>query len=239
MAEIKYIKGNIFDSECQTLVNTVNCVGFMGKGIALEYKYRYPEMFESYKKICEKKLLKPGLLHLYDESQPWILNFPTKIHYKDPSEIEYIELGLKKFGLTYRQKGIKSIAFPHLGCSQGGLSFDTVKPIMERYLAPLDNIKIEIFEFDPNARDLLFEKLSSQLKELDASQYQKTIGLKLHQALILEEILKEKRISSMFQLNKIKGLGKKSVSKIYDFIQNEQPKENYSGKSEDQQTLPF
>jgi O-acetyl-ADP-ribose deacetylase (regulator of RNase III) len=79
MATIKIIKGNIFDSKCQVIVNPVNCLGYMGKGVALEFKYRFPEMFLEYKLKCEKNELFPGSLHLYKESSPWVLNFPTKI----------------------------------------------------------------------------------------------------------------------------------------------------------------
>ena len=93
MASITYPKGNIFDSNSKTLVNTVNCVGVMGKGIALEYKLRYPEMFLNYEKSCEQKELFIGKLQLWKSSDKWILNFPTKIHYKDPSQLVFIEKG--------------------------------------------------------------------------------------------------------------------------------------------------
>ena len=104
---IKKIKGNIFNTSCQTLVNTVNCIGVMGKGIALECKLRFPPMFEKYKEYCEKKLIKPGSLQLWKESRPWILNFPTKLHWKDPSKIEYLEKGLEKFQKEYSNKKAK------------------------------------------------------------------------------------------------------------------------------------
>ena len=85
---IKEIKGNIFNSKCQALVNTVNCVGVMGKGIALECKLRFPGMFEKYKEFCDTKKIRPGILQLWKNSKPWVLNFPTKMHWKDPSKIE-------------------------------------------------------------------------------------------------------------------------------------------------------
>ena len=98
---LKKIKGNIFNTSCQVLVNTVNCFGVMGKGIALECKFRFPGMFEKYKEFCEKKLIKPGSLQLWNSSKPWVLNFPTKMHWKDPSKIEYLEKGLDKFKNEY------------------------------------------------------------------------------------------------------------------------------------------
>lgn len=141
---IEYISGDIFKSETQTIVNTVNCVGAMGAGIALEFKNRYPNMFLSYKKICNLNQLKPGLLHLYKKEEKWILNFPTKDHYKDPSTLKYIELGLIKFKETYKEKGITSISFPKLGCGKGGLDFKDVKPLMEKYLNLDIDVKIYI-----------------------------------------------------------------------------------------------
>lgn len=137
---IKYVSGDLFKSETQTIVNTVNCVGAMGAGIALEFKNRYPNMFYSYKKICDSNQLKPGLLYLWKKEEKWILNFPTKNHFKDPSTLEYIESGLIKFKDTYKEKGITSISFPKLGCGKGGLNFKDVKPLMEKYL----NIDIEV-----------------------------------------------------------------------------------------------
>ena len=94
---IKHINGNIFNSKCQTIVNTVNCVGVMGKGIALVHKLRYPKMYEEYKIHCKSKLIKTGTLWLYtkQEKAPWILSFPTKFHWKYPSKMEWIEQGLQ------------------------------------------------------------------------------------------------------------------------------------------------
>lgn len=134
---IEYIEGNIFNSPAQVIVNAVNTVGVMGKGIALEYKKRYPEMFDAYKEACDKKLLETGKLMLYYAPDHWILLFPTKKHWRSPSKLEYIESGLDKFVHTYAEKGITSIAFPRLGCGNGELEWDDVRPLMEKYLKPL------------------------------------------------------------------------------------------------------
>lgn len=133
----EYIEGDIFNSPAQVIVNTVNTVGVMGKGLALSFKNRYPEMFESYKKVCEKKSLKTGKLMLYYYPDHWILLFPTKEHWRYPSKLEYIESGLIKFVQTYADKNISSIFFPKLGCGNGELSWNDVRPIMEKYLKPL------------------------------------------------------------------------------------------------------
>ncbi len=134
---IKYIEGDIFKSPAQVIVNTVNTVGVMGKGVALAFKERYPNMFEQYKKVCEKHLLTIGKLMLVYEADYWLLLFPTKESWRSPSKIEYIEKGLIKFVQTYADKGITSVAFPKLGCGNGGLDWSEVKPVMERYLEKL------------------------------------------------------------------------------------------------------
>lgn len=137
----------IFDSSAQTLVNTINCVGVMGKGLALEFKNRYPAMFDKYKSFCDKGVFKPGVLWIYKaEDGKWILNFPTKIDWRNPSQISYIEEGLKKFVEIWKEKGITSIAFPLLGCSNGGLDPDVVIPIMEKYLNQCDGLDVTIYD---------------------------------------------------------------------------------------------
>ena len=152
MTTITIIKNsNIFESQCQTLVNTINCVGVMGKGIALEMKKRYPDMFEKYKEYCNRGLIDIGSLWIYkhvseNEITKRILNFPTKKHWKDKSEYSFIEKGMQKFVETYKDKGITSIAFPMLGCNNGGLEKDIVLEIMVKYLVKCENIIVEIYQ---------------------------------------------------------------------------------------------
>lgn len=131
---ITIVTGNLFESNTQTIVNTVNCVGAMGKGIALEYKNRYPDMYVKYCELCQKKLLNIGQLWLYKAEDRWVLNFPTKLDWRNPSKIEYLELGLKKFISEYKNKGITSISFPLLGASNGGIEPDVSLEIMCKYL---------------------------------------------------------------------------------------------------------
>lgn len=135
---ITYTSGDLFRSPAQVLVNTVNTVGVMGKGIALQFKRIYPEMFEAYRNYCERGDLQIGKLLLYKTPGKWILNFPTKKHWRNPSKVEYIETGLRKLRQRCAEMGITSIAFPELGCGNGALDFDTqVRPLMERYLGGL------------------------------------------------------------------------------------------------------
>ncbi|MBU4501421.1 MAG: macro domain-containing protein [Nanoarchaeota archaeon] len=142
---IRHIVGkSIFDTKLQAIVNTVNCDGVMGKGLALEFKRRYPDMFKEYKEKCLKGEIKPGLLHIYRIDKKVIINFPTKKHWKNKSRMEYIEKGLLYLKNNYKAWGLKSIAFPKLGCDLGGLDWSEVKVLMEGYLKKFD-IPIEIY----------------------------------------------------------------------------------------------
>ena len=163
---ILYVQGDLFQSPAQVLVNTVNTVGVMGKGVALQFKRHFPEMYAKYRDLCEKGDFHVGSLWLYKTPNKWVLNFPTKRHWRQPSKIEYVESGIKKFVETYSSMGIHSIAFPPLGCGNGQLDFPSqVQPLMERYLQPLP---IEVFVYPE--RDNAFvehlqpEKMSDWLR---------------------------------------------------------------------------
>lgn len=133
-----YIDGDLFESPARVLVNTVNTRGVMGKGIALQFKRIYPDMFKRYRDHCEHNRLTIGRLFLYKTPHKWVLNFPTKEHWRNPSRVEYIEKGLQKFVSIYDELGITSIAFPALGCGNGELNYEEqVGPLMENYLGSL------------------------------------------------------------------------------------------------------
>jgi O-acetyl-ADP-ribose deacetylase (regulator of RNase III) len=137
--------GNLFDSEAQTLVNTVNCVGIMGKGIALEFKRRYPEMFSDYERRCAAGEVKLGRPYLYkDLVGKWILNFPTKDHWRSVARLQDLDDGLDYLKDCYRQWGIRSLAVPPLGCGQGQLEWRVVGPTLYRHLSQLD-IPVELY----------------------------------------------------------------------------------------------
>lgn len=218
---IKYIHGNIFNTKCQTVVNTVNCVGVMGKGIAQVYKLRYPSMFEEYKEHCKNKLIKPGVLWLFNkqENAPWILNFPTKVHWKYPSKIEWIKSGLEKFVETYEKKGITSIAFPLLGTHNGGLDTQTIKSLMDEYLGKC-SIDIEIYDYDPNAKDDLFEQFKIKWLALSPESIKKETGIQPQYAKKITEIIGLGEISSMIALANYKGIGEKTLEKAFNCVLN-------------------
>lgn len=132
----------VFDSPAHTIVNTVNCVGVMGKGLALAVRRRYPVVFDKYVAACKSGKMQIGKLQLVKTKDRWILNFPTKKHWRGASKLEFIEAGLKKFATTYRRRHIVSVAFPPLGCGHGGLKWGQVEPLMRRYLQRLDDVEI-------------------------------------------------------------------------------------------------
>jgi len=163
-----YRRTSMLESTAQTLVNTVNCVGVMGKGLALAFKKREPEMFHAYKGICDRGALKPGLLWLWRGSSSWVLNFPTKVDWRHPSQIEWIDSGLRKFVAEYERFGIREISFPRLGCGNGGLNWEDVRPLMEHHLNPLRiPIYIHDYEKDVGLPEHLDDAARSLLNAVD------------------------------------------------------------------------
>ena len=175
---IKYVKDNLFESEAMVLVNTVNTVGVMGKGIAKEFKRLYPKMFEEYQRKCANGSLDIGKPWLCKTSPKWILNFPTKKHWRNKSKVKDIEAGLKEFENICKSEGIESVSFPMLGCGNGGLDWEKqVKPLMEKYLAPLPiEIYIHLYgaEFLPNKE---IGKLIKKNKDAFSTQSSKQLSL--------------------------------------------------------------
>ncbi|MCW5313386.1 Appr-1-p processing protein [Nostoc sp. KVJ3] len=144
-----FMVGDILESTTQCLVNTVNCEGYMGKGIAYQFKLRFPENNKEYVKACRNKSLKIGTLHYFWEGEKLILNFPTKDKWREKSKIEYIHLGLTELVKLIPSLNIKSIAIPPLGCGNGGLSWTDIKPIIIEYLTPI-SYSLEILIYEPS-----------------------------------------------------------------------------------------
>lgn len=145
-------KGDIFQSPMQAIVNTVNCVGVMGKGIALTFKKKFPDMYRDYEKKCKKNEVQLGKPYCYHISgNRLIINFPTKNHWKENSNIKMIEEGLEYLLTHFKSWGVTSIAFPPLGCGNGKLKWDDVLPLMRAYLMKL-SIPVEIYA--PHEADL-------------------------------------------------------------------------------------
>src|ERR1044071_1013522 len=147
--------GDLFESRAQTLVNTVNCVGIMGKGIALGFKHRFPEMYDDYKHRCKQGQVKLGTPYLCkQDGRAWILNFPTKDHWRGLSRISDISEGLEFLVEHYADWGIKSLAVPPLGCGNGQLDWTVVGPTLFRHLSRL-SIPVELFAPDQTPKEQL------------------------------------------------------------------------------------
>lgn len=197
-----YTSSSIWDSPAQTIVNTVNTVGVMGKGIALEFKKKYPDMFKQYKNLCTKELFQTGKLWLYKSEDRYVLNFPTKKHWRSPSKEEYITSGLAKFVANYERLGITSISFPQLGTGNGGLDWEkTVKPIMEHFLNELP-IPVYVHLFTKQSSDapehlipissaIPFDTLWDDFVELQGKDFQSLFSTK---SIKLEDVNSEQLV---------------------------------------------
>jgi O-acetyl-ADP-ribose deacetylase (regulator of RNase III) len=146
---IKLTEGNLLKAGTEALVNTVNTVGVMGKGIALQFKRAFPENFLFYQRACEHEDVQPGRMLVFETgwmSPPrYIINFPTKRHWRSSSRLEDIETGLQALVEEIRTRGIRSIAVPPLGCGNGGLDWNQVRSRIEKALAPLEDVEIRLY----------------------------------------------------------------------------------------------
>ena len=147
---IRYTKGNILEAEAEALVNTVNCVGIMGRGIALQFKESFPENFKAYAAACARGAVEPGRMFMFDTGEltlpRYIINFPTKRHWRGKSRVEDIESGLVALVGEIRLRGIRSIAIPPLGSGLGGLDWADVRPRIEAALGYLTGVRVLVYE---------------------------------------------------------------------------------------------
>lgn len=147
---IRFERGDILAADVEALVNTVNTVGVMGRGIALQFKKAFPDNFKAYEAACKRGEIETGKLFVFDTGRMvnprWIVNFPTKRHWRGDSRLEYIESGLEALVREIEVRGIKSIAVPPLGCGLGGLEWSTVRPTIVRALERFTDVEIVIFE---------------------------------------------------------------------------------------------
>lgn len=217
MQNVSVRKGNIFSSGCQTIVNTVNCVGIMGAGIALECRLRYPQMFAQYVRLCADARLDIGQLWLYKAPARWVLNFPTKKHWRYPSRVEYLHLGLQKFVDTYQARGITSVAFPLLGAQNGGLQADESLALMLHYLGQC-SIAVEVYEYDPASADDVFDAFKAVFLSLPDAAICQQSGLRADAVRRIREALQDPRLCQLGQLAQVPGIGDKTLEKSFAFI---------------------
>lgn len=147
---IEYKSGDILREDAEALINTVNCVGVMGRGIALQFKKVFPENFKNYAAACKQEVVQPGRMFVYETglltNPRYIINFPTKRHWRGKSRMEDINAGLKALVEVIHQYNIRSIAIPPLGSGLGGLDWADVKPCIEAALKPLTEVQVVIYE---------------------------------------------------------------------------------------------
>lgn len=147
---IEYTEGNVLASKAEALVNTVNTVGVMGKGIALMFKEAYPQNYDAYRKACSRGEVKIGEMFVTEPLRlggpKWIVNFPTKKHWRQPSQLSWIEDGLADLRRVIEELGIKSIALPPLGSGNGGLDWSEVRPLIVGALGSLSDVDISVYE---------------------------------------------------------------------------------------------
>ena len=150
---IVHRQGDLLSSRASALVNPVNCFGAMGKGIAAEFKRVFPLMFEDYASRCSQNQVKPGVPYAFQETVngTWIINFPTKNHWRGQSQLGWIASGLASLPDVLFAIGVKDLALPRLGCGEGGLNWKDVGPLVERELGPLD-MKVEIWTRGASSR---------------------------------------------------------------------------------------
>jgi O-acetyl-ADP-ribose deacetylase (regulator of RNase III) len=150
---MRFTQGNLLDAKVEAVVNTVNTVGVMGKGIALMFKERFPENYKAYAAACEAEEVKIGKMFVtagVELSGPkWIINFPTKTHWRKPTKLEWIRQGLEDLKRVIREKNIRSIAIPPLGCGNGGLNWQEVRSLIE---AALIDVDVKAIVYEPTAK---------------------------------------------------------------------------------------
>jgi O-acetyl-ADP-ribose deacetylase (regulator of RNase III) len=158
---IHLTKGDLLQqNDVDAIVNTVNCVGVMGKGIALQFKNKWPANFKAYAAACKAGEVRPGRMFIHDSGgliKPnFIINFPTKDHWRGASKLSFIQDGLKDLVVQIQRLDIRSIAIPPLGCGNGGLAWERVRPLIEEALAPLADLEVRLFEPDgaPNPKTM-------------------------------------------------------------------------------------
>lgn len=189
-AVIEFVTGDMFESGADCLINTVNCEGFMGKGVAYQFKMRFPMNNNEYVKACKSGSLRIGTIHYCVENGVTIINFPTKDRWREKSKMKYIETGMSEFVGLLPQLGVSRIAIPPLGCGNGGLAWDEVKRVIVEYLTPVKE-QYSFLVYEPSGSysqipkqppklylsSLVVMQIKMQLEKCTALRLQKTAFL--------------------------------------------------------------
>ena len=215
---IEYLNKTVFNSDCDGIVNTVNCVGVMGAGLALEFALRYPDLKKQYELDCKDKKVKIGEIISYKVCDKVVLNFPTKIHWKFPSKLEWIEEGLDFIVENYKKWNIKSIAIPPLGCNNGGLDYiRQVKPLIENKLKDLE-IRVCLCQ-DPGIAE---GKEKDMVDSFNSSNVEELCGRLKIKGKARTSLLKFGNVSRFYEIKNIENVGIATYEKLFNYFYNEE-----------------
>ena len=215
MATFVDFTGNIFSSSAKAIVITVNCEGVMGAGIALDAKNRWPVIYDLYSKRCELNDFHIGDIMWANSESRQVALFPSKKLWRAPSKLSYLSDGLDTLRTDLDQKSITSIALPHLGCSNGGLTWSEVKPLIVEKLSGIDGLLIELWQFERNFVDQDFQKFRRVFLSLNQTEASSWVGLSMKTEKFMRQVLSNSELTNFIQLAEIKGIGKKTLEKIY------------------------
>ena len=218
---VKKTDSTVFNVGADCIVNTINCVGFMGKGIALEFALRYPQLEQIYIGQCKKKEIHTGCVYFYEVDGQKILNFPTKFHFKYPSKLEWIEQGLQYFVDHYKEWNIKSIAFPLLGTNNGGLDKETVETLMIKYLSLLD---IDVFICYSKLLEGKEKEMVESFKKSSTDKIKKHIRLTAKQEIGIDKI--RSKVERFADILNADGIGIDTYSALFTLFYSEIDVEN-------------
>jgi O-acetyl-ADP-ribose deacetylase (regulator of RNase III) len=147
---VELTRGNLLEADVEALVNAVNTVGVMGKGIALQFREAFPQVYDAYKCACDAGEVRPGHMHVAETGRAsgprFVINFPTKRHWRGKSRLEDVDAGLPDLVRVLDELEIRSVAVPPLGCGHGGLDWEVVRPRIERALESLPNVRVLLYE---------------------------------------------------------------------------------------------
>lgn len=212
---ITLTEDTVFNTDAEWIVNTVNCLGVMGKGLALEFALRYPELDAVYTKQCRNKEINVGKIYDYNINGTNIINFPTKYDFRYPSQYKWIEEGLQDFLNNYKKLNIKSVAFPLLGCTNGELDKKIVLEMMKKYL-DLDGVQVYIC-----SSTKLAGKEKEMLEEFKNSSIEKLTDIaKLNKTQVEMIKINQMKVNRFYQILEIPKIGKTTYSKLFKYFYN-------------------
>lgn len=212
---IKITESTVFNVGADCIVNTINCVGFMGRGIALEFALRYPDLEKQYIEQCHKKQIHTGHVYFYEIDEQKIINFPTKFHFKYPSQMEWIEQGLQDFIKNYKRWNIKSIAFPLLGANNGGLDPKEVETIMVKYLS---QVEIDVFICHSKLLEGKELEMVNAFNTTPVEEMKKHVRLNSKQFTAL--LNNQNKIKRFIDISKIEGIGIDTYRGLFTLFYN-------------------